>query len=159
MASFHMRILTHILLYMRVFCAIDTTMWHGRSIYFVFTDRFAKSVDAGDFDEKCDGKKWCGGTLQGIIRKLDYIQGMGFDAIWITPPVKQVDWLDNWNGTGYHGYWASDFFAIDPHLGTEDDLLALKQECQKRAMLLMVDIVANHVGPVHSVDQIKLLGP
>jgi len=159
MVDCHARICLFLVLGVCVLSEINTSKWHGRSVYFVFTDRFAKSDDAGDFDEKCDGKaQWCGGTLQGIIRKLDYIHGMGFDAIWIAPPVKQVDWLDNYNGTAYHGYWASDFFQIDPHVGTEDDLVALKQECQKRGMLLMVDIVANHVGPIHSVAQVKQLG-
>eukprot|EP00746_Dinoflagellata_sp_MGD_P033382 gnl/MRDRNA2_/MRDRNA2_179629_c0_seq1.p1 gnl/MRDRNA2_/MRDRNA2_179629_c0~~gnl/MRDRNA2_/MRDRNA2_179629_c0_seq1.p1 ORF type:complete len:520 (+),score=67.67 gnl/MRDRNA2_/MRDRNA2_179629_c0_seq1:126-1562(+) len=106
----------------------------------------------------CAGMEWCGGTLRGVQRKLDYIQNMGFDAIWITPVVKQVDWRDNYNGTSYHGYWAQDFFQIDPHLGTEEDLLALKKDCQSRNILLMVDVVANHVGPIHSIDQVKLLG-
>eukprot|EP00931_Biecheleriopsis_adriatica_P087749 TRINITY_DN62175_c0_g1_i1.p1 TRINITY_DN62175_c0_g1~~TRINITY_DN62175_c0_g1_i1.p1 ORF type:complete len:530 (-),score=93.28 TRINITY_DN62175_c0_g1_i1:200-1789(-) len=137
---------------------IDSTRWYGRSVYFVVTDRFAKSADADDASGPCEGKEWCGGTFRGVTRKLDYIQGMGFDAIWITPIVKQVDWRDNWNGTGYHGYWAADFFSIDPHLGTEDDLLALKRACEKRGMLLMVDIVANHVGPIHSMDQVRQLG-
>jgi len=83
---------------------------------------------------------------------------MGFDAIWITPVVEQVPWLDHWNGTGYHGYWARDFNKIEPRIGTEQDLKSLKAACAKRAMLLMVDIVANHVGPIHSVDQIQQLG-
>lgn len=139
--------------------AIDTSKWHGRSIYFVVTDRFAKSEAGGDVAPKCDGMEWCGGTLRGVQRKLDYIQNMGFDAIWITPVVKQVDWRDNWNGTGYHGYWAADFMKLDPHLGTEADLLALRQDCTNRGMLLMLDVVANHVGPIHSIDQVKLLGP
>ena len=98
--------------------------WYGRSIYFVVTDRFSKSgTDAGT--HPCVGKDWCGGTLKGVLERLDYIQDLGFDAVWITPVVKQVPWLDRWNGTGYHGYWAQDFNAIDPHIGTEADLLAL----------------------------------
>lgn len=155
----------HPLKLVRLFCllalscdGIDTGRWHGRSIYFVVTDRFAKETNALDELTPCQGRPWCGGTLRGVSSKLDYIQKMGFDAIWITPVVEQVDWLDNWNGTGYHGYWARDFFKIDLHLGTEDDLVALKKDCEKRGMLLMVDIVANHVGPIHSVAQIQQLG-
>jgi len=130
--------------------------WHGRSIYFVVTDRFARSD--GDAAAPCEGKGWCGGSLRGLQRKLDYIQGMGFDAIWITPVVKQVDWLDSWNGTGYHGYWAADFSKIDPHFGTEDDLRELRKACTARGMLLMLDIVANHVGPIHNLDHVRQLG-
>jgi alpha-amylase len=83
---------------------------------------------------------------------------MGFDALWITPVVKQVNWRDRWNGTSYHGYWAADFFAIDDHLGTEEDLISLKHACKERGMLLMLDIVANHVGPIHDIAQVLQLG-
>ena len=65
--------------------------WQGRSIYFVLTDRFSKP---GDDSVPCEGRDWCGGTILGIVDRLDYIQGMGFDAIWITPPVRQVPWKD-----------------------------------------------------------------
>jgi len=155
---------------LRFFCIVDgleptgTTVadsnekWYGRSIYFIVTDRFAKSDESADSSAQCGGTDWCGGTLKGVTRRLDYIQNMGFDAIWITPVVKQVDWKDYWNGTGFHGYWAQDFFKIDPHFGTEDDLLELKRECKKRDILLMLDVVANHVGPIHSMDHIRALG-
>lgn len=141
---------------------IDHSRWYGRSIYFVVVDRFA--LDAEDESPMCgfvgdsSWTQWCGGSLKGVIRKLDYIQGMGFDAIWITPVVLQVDWSDRWKGSGYHGYWAADFWKIDPHYGTEDDLRVLSNELHKRQMLLMLDVVANHVGPVHSTDSILNLG-
>ena len=64
--------------------------WHGRSIYFIVTDRFAQERQQ---EVPCSGRLWCGGTFNGIVNNLDYIQGMGFDAIWITPPVKQVPWM------------------------------------------------------------------
>ena len=132
------------------------SVWQGRSIYFVVTDRFAKTDDDGG--GACAGKEWCGGTLKGVTRKLDYIQSLGFDAVWITPVVKQVPWRDHWNGTAYHGYWAQDFYAIDSHLGDESDLKALSGALHARGMLLMVDIVANHVGPIHNVQQLTQLG-
>jgi alpha-amylase len=50
-----------------------------------------------------------------MIQQLDYIQGMGFDAIWISPIV------DNTDG-GYHGYWARDWEAVNSNFGTKDDL-------------------------------------
>ena len=140
----------------------DLAKWHGRSVYFVVTDRFAR--DAGNASSSAAGcgngtKEWCGGTLRGVTRQLDYIAGMGFDALWITPVVEQVPWRDHWNGTGYHGYWARDFHEIDPHLGTKEDLSALSAACKQRGMLLMVDVVANHVGPIHSIEQLTALGP
>lgn len=64
----------------------DAEAWKKRSIYQVLTDRFAVA-DYGNGGPSCDYKngKYCGGTWQGIISKLDYIQGMGFDAVWISP--------------------------------------------------------------------------
>lgn len=52
---------------------------------------------------------------------------------------------DLYNGTGYHGYWAANFSEIDPHLGTAEELKNLSRELHARGMLLMCDVVANHV--------------
>lgn len=63
----------------------DVDEWKSRNIYFALTDRFATGEDGG---EACgDLASYCGGTFKGLTSKLDYIQGMGFDAIWITPVV------------------------------------------------------------------------
>ena len=172
--------------------APDLEKWHGRSVYFVVTDRFARDSDTSSDTTGTTGgsaglqvcgngtKEWCGGTFKGVMSKLDYIIGMGFDALWITPVVKQVTWRDHWNGTGYHGawtwiaqlgnsvrtlcaragYWASDFHEIDSHLGTEADLQALTAACKKRGMLFMLDVVANHVGkscPVRKHQPVQVL--
>ena len=82
-----------------------------------------------------------------------------FTAIWLTPVVEQVPWLDNWNGTAYHGYWAADFNAIDPHFGTEADFVALTSKAHELGMKVMLDIVANHVGPVHDLSEVGRLAP
>jgi len=119
----------------------------GKSIYFLVTDRFARSGADKENYEYCDlatqanplqgnGGAWCNGTLQGVIDKLDYIEGMGFDCIWITPVVKSLD---------YTGYFAEDFFAVDPHLGTKETLKDLSAKLHERGMCLIIDIVANHV--------------
>jgi len=118
--------------------SVDTSPWLGRSIYFIVTDRYARSDPKGE--EPCAGKGWCGGTIAGVEQKLDYIQNMGFDAIWITPVVEQVPWLDHWNGTGYHGYWARDFNKIEPRLGTEADLKSL-QVCKPAATVSPIIIL------------------
>ena len=132
--------------------------WYGRSVYFIVTDRFALSQKANDTAPRCDGHDWCGGTFLGLRRHLDYIAAMGFDALWITPVVEQVKWRDRWNGTGYHGYWAADFAAIETRLGGEAELRALREACAARQMLFMLDVVANHVGPIHSLAQVAQLG-
>ena len=135
---------------------VSNDKWHGRAIYFVMTDRFALPTTGGDQRPRCGVG---GGTLSGVTRRLDYIQSMGFDAIWITPVVKQLPWRDNWNGTAYHGYWAADFASLEARIGGETELQALKDACASRGMLLMLDVVANHVGPIHSLSEVAQLGP
>ena len=119
--------------------------WAGRSIYFVVTDRFANG-DRGNDDpdgfvaNRADDKAWHGGDLQGIIDHLDYIAGMGFTGLWITPVVRQHD------EHAYHGYWAWDFRAIDPHLGDLGKLRELVAKAHARGIAVMIDTVANHTG-------------
>ncbi|KAK5168129.1 uncharacterized protein LTR77_006697 [Saxophila tyrrhenica] len=138
--------------------AATSDQWRGRSIYQVMTDRFA--VDDGSTTEECDTSMgtYCGGTFNGIRQRLDYIQDMGFDAIWISPVTKQVDG-DEPGQAGYHGYWQQDLYAIEPHFGTADDLKALSAELHDRGMYLMVDVVVNHFawkGDVDSIEYSKL---
>ena len=99
----------------------------------------------------CDCKLLLARECPGIIDRLDYIEGMGFDCIWITPVVKSLD---------YTGYFAEDFFDIDPHIGTKETLRALSKALHNRGMCLVLDIVANHVRPLvvqsdWSADAIK----
>lgn len=112
--------------------------WKTRSIYQIVTDRFARTN--GD-TAGCDLRNYCGGTFQGIKNNLDYISGMGFNAIWISPIVENTD-------GAYHGYHAKNFYNTNPKFGTEDELKDLIAECHKRDIWVMVDIVANHVGLV-----------
>ncbi|GMI22513.1 hypothetical protein TrCOL_g13490 [Triparma columacea] len=116
------------------------------------TDRFASSDP--NLPSCVDTKEWCGGNFDGLITQLPYIADMGFDSIWVTPPVKQVEWRDDYNGTGYHGYWAQEFTEIDEHLGGPEGLLRLSEAVHELDMLFMVDVVANHVGPVHGGEDV-----
>jgi alpha-amylase len=82
---------------------------------------------------------YCGGGYKGIKNNLDYIQGMGFDAIWISPII------DNRDG-GYHGYWGRNIYKLNDHFGSEQDFVDLVSACHSRNILVMVDVVANHMG-------------
>ena len=65
-------------------------------------------------------------TSTGLRSKLDYIQGLGTDAIWLTPIFKnKAVQLEDGPSAGYHGYWITDFTQVDPHLGTNADLADL----------------------------------
>lgn len=123
--------------------------WREQILYFVLTDRFDdgdprnNDQGAGEYDPK-DRRRFSGGDLAGLQRRLDYIQGLGATGVWITPPVAN-QW---WNGSygGYHGYWASDFARVDPHLGTLQDYRQLARALHGRGMTLVQDIVLNHTG-------------
>lgn len=115
--------------------------WKKRTIYQVLTDRIWR--DDGSTTACPDLGQYCGGTWKGIQKQLDYIQGMGFDAIWISPVVKNVETPYN-----YHGYSALDFTQLNEHFGAEQDFINLVTEMHNRGMWIMVDVVANHVGPV-----------
>jgi alpha-amylase len=86
-----LNLVTTILFYITsVVTAADTSAWKSRSIYFVLTDRIARSSsDTGG--GSCNNLgNYCGGTFKGLESKLDYIKGLGFDAIWITPIVASM---------------------------------------------------------------------
>ena len=111
--------------------------WKSRSIYQILTDRFARTSDTGS----CNLSQYCGGNYQGVIKHLDYIKGMGFDAIWISPIV------ENYPGS-YHGYHLTNLYNVNTNFGSESDLKSLISACHSKDIWVMVDVVANHVGPV-----------
>ncbi|KAF1835922.1 alpha-amylase-domain-containing protein [Decorospora gaudefroyi] len=119
--------------------AADTDAWKSRNIYFVLTDRVARSSsDTGG--GACNNLgNYCGGTFKGLESKLDYISGLGFDAIWITPVVAN-------SPGGYHGYWAQDLYSINSNYGTAGDLKSLVSTAHSKGIYIMVDVVANHMG-------------
>jgi len=139
-------------------------------IYFLVTDRFFDSDPGNDggrdprsFDDtRTDWLKYWGGDLGGVLAKLDYLQGLGASAVWITPVFDQVDGLTDVEGRGqaaYHGYWARDFRRIDEHLvsnpedvhvfAREDTVFdRLVAEMKRRGMTLVLDVVCNHSSPV-----------
>jgi len=121
--------------------------WKSRTIYQVLTDRFARSD--GNSNSCYDLRSYCGGNYQGLIKKLDYIQELGFDAIWITPVI------ENFPG-GYHGYWAKNKYNTNDNFGSTEDLVALKDALHARDMWLMIDVVANHMGTPPGYDYSQL---
>lgn len=127
----------------------------------VVTDRFALGNGSSP---SCDTsqKTYCGGNWQGIINNLDYIQGMGFDAIWISPVVENVQGTTT-EGEAYHGwvtccfflclkawwlrmlsrYWPQNINSLNSNFGSADDLKSLSSALHGKGMYLMVDVVVN----------------
>ncbi|KAK8044272.1 alpha-amylase [Apiospora rasikravindrae] len=123
--------------------ALSGAEWQKQSIYQILTDRFARTD--GSTTEQCTITSYCGGTYKGLINHLDYIQGMGFTAVWISPIVKNLEG-ETPHGTAYHGYWAQDIYSLNENFGTEQDLIDLSAALHARGMYLMVDVVTNHMG-------------
>jgi len=88
----------------------NTSEWKARSVYQVLTDRFARAD--GSTSACSNLSNYCGGNYKGMINKLDYIKGMGFDAIWISPIV------ENTPGS-YHGYHATNWEATNSNFGSK----------------------------------------
>jgi hypothetical protein len=135
----------------------------GEVIYFVMTDRFANGDPSNDtagsvsLDREVHGYDptdkgfYHGGDLAGLSAQLDYLQGLGVTALWITPPFENR-WVQGAGTTdvsaGYHGYWQVDLTTIDPHLGSNAEMQALVAAAHARGMKVYFDMVANHTGDV-----------
>ncbi|GAB3160646.1 hypothetical protein GCM10027059_09080 [Myceligenerans halotolerans] len=129
--------------------------------YFVMTDRFAngdQSNDEGGLDggpletgfDPTDKGFYQGGDLAGLAQHLDYIEGLGTTAIWLTPSFlnRPVQGSGDDVSAGYHGYWITDFTRIDPHLGTNEELAALIDDAHARGIKVYFDIITNHTADV-----------
>lgn len=119
--------------------ALTPAEWRNQSIYFIMTDRFARTDGSTTAPCNVTAGVHCGGTWQGVIDHLDYIQDMGFTALWITPVTHQIQTSD-----AYHGYWQDDLYDVNPELGTSASLKNLSSNLHDRGMYLMLDVVANH---------------
>jgi len=132
-------------------------------IYFLLPDRFADG-DVSNNDpakskglyDRAKGRHYHGGDLQGVIDKLPYIKSLGVTAIWTTPIYDNNDKLDTKEvyenvpaTTGYHGYGATDMYAVDEHFGDMKKLRELVEKAHALGIKVIQDQVANHTGPYH----------
>ena len=83
------------------------------------------------------------GNLRGIINALDYIKGLNVNALWLTPVFNSETGDDRLRSTGY---FATDYFNVDPHFGSNDDLRNLIRGCHDRGMYIFLDGVFGHHG-------------
>ena len=123
----------------------------GTTYYQIFPERFhrgtTKKVDRRKltkWDAIPTTTSFFGGNLQGVIEKLDYLSDLGVEVIYCTPIFK---------APSNHKYDTVDYFAIDPHFGSEDDLRTLVDESHKRDMKVVLDAVFNHMGMKHPIFQ------
>jgi glycosidase len=119
--------------------------------YFVLTDRFedgdpANNARGGGYDPT-DPHAYHGGDLAGLQSRLDYLEALGVNAIWVTP-IFQNQAVQG-STSAYHGYWITDFLKVDPHLGTNGEFHGFVQEAQGRGMRVFLDIITNHTADVN----------
>ncbi|WP_136483581.1 alpha,alpha-phosphotrehalase [Vibrio sp. H11] len=114
----------------------DAEWWKTATIYQIYPKSFCDSGAKGT------------GDLRGIISKLDYLQLLGIDAIWLTP-VYQSPMVDN-------GYDISDYYAINPQFGTMQDFDQLLAQAHQRGIRIIMDIVVNHTSTEHAWFQAAL---
>ena len=125
--------------------------WRDQVIYQMLTDRFANGDAATDFRVEPGAlARYQGGDWQGAIDRLDYVQSLGVTALWISPIVLNID--TDAGVDGYHGYWAVDLERLNPHFGDLASLRAFVNEAHRRNMLVILDIVTNHMGQVFYYD-------
>jgi glycosidase len=115
-------------------------------MYLIMTDRFADGDPSNDgsAEEQAKPRGWHGGDFKGIEQHLDYLQSLGVTTVWTTPVYKNVP-----SPQSYHGYSATNMYAVDPHFGTLDDYRHLADALHRRGMKIVLDTVPNHVGPAH----------
>lgn len=121
-------------------------------IYLITPDRFANGNPSNDFfptlKEKTinrqDDYARHGGDLIGITNHLDYIEGMGFTAIWPCPVL-----TNDMPRASYHGYAMTDFYQVDPRFGTLSEYRELADKARQKGIKLIMDQVANHCGSEH----------
>jgi glycosidase len=131
--------------------------WRDQVLYFLLPDRFSDGQEAQrplydrahpDTFRAPDkrlwmsaGKRFQGGTLNGIATRLDYLQQLGVTTLWIGPVWRQRSELDT-----YHGYGIQNFLDVDPRFGTRHDLRRLIDAAHERGMYVLLDIIYNHTG-------------
>jgi alpha-glucosidase len=107
----------------------DSPWWQSGVLYQIYVRSFA--------DSNGDGV----GDLPGVIGHLDYLQWLGVDGIWLSPITvsPNADW----------GYDVADYLAVDPEVGTEDDIDRLIAEARHRRIRVLLDLVPSHTSERH----------
>ena len=125
--------------------------WRGEVIYQLMVDRFANGDINNDrgVDEGSLGR-YQGGDWQGVIDNVDYLVDLGVTVVWISPVVRNVE--SDAGFDGYHGYWTQDFLDVNPHFGDLAKLREMVDVLHDNGILVILDIVTNHVGQVFYYD-------
>lgn len=114
------------------------------ALYLIMTDRFSDAAGDPPGDDRAAPRGWHGGDFAGIEKHLDYLQRLGVTAVWTTPVVSNGAMPES-----YHGYAATDLYAVDSHFGGLADYQHLSDALHARGMKLVIDMAPNHIGVEH----------
>ena len=137
----------------RIKSPLDFTGFNSEdAIYLITPDRFANGNPKNDIQielkeqriDRNDGYARHGGDIEGIIKNIDYINDMGFTAIW-SCPLRTNDMKSG----SYHGYAITNHYQVDPRFGTLDEFKTLVKEADKRDIKFIMDQIVNHCGLYH----------
>ena len=125
----------------------EERLWEDETIYHIIIDRFHNGNSKNDYKKNVhDPEEYNGGDFEGLTDKLDYIKDMGFTAISLSPVFENED-------KGYHGYWVQDFYKTEEQFGTMKEFKKLVEEAHERDLKVLVEFVADQVGPNHEWTQ------
>ncbi len=120
-------------------------------IYLITPDRYVNGDPGNDSNEnlienpnRSDPNGRHGGDLQGVTNSLDYIQDMGFTAIWLNPVLE-----NNQHKFSYHGYSITDFYCIDKRFGSNEDFKEMVAIARDKDIKVIMDMIVNHCGSNH----------
>ena len=126
-------------------------------LYMLMPDRFANGNPKNDVikgmeDQLCNRNEPSlrhGGDLEGLRQHLDYFTDLGVTALWLTPVLENNRPADGGKHSTYHGYATTDYYRVDPRFGTNEEYKALVDECHKKGLKVVMDMIFNHCGDYH----------
>ena len=126
-------------------------------LYMLMPDRFANGNPKNDIikgmeDQLCNRNEPSlrhGGDLEGLRQHLDYFTDLGVTALWLTPVLENDRPADGGKHSTYHGYATTDYYRVDPRFGTNEEYKALVDECHKKGLKVVMDMIFNHCGDYH----------
>lgn len=141
---------------------LNNDFWDNASVYFVLTDRFyngdasndtSYERSKGDPTKKSEAGMFYGGDIAGLTQKLNYLDTLGINAIWITAPYEQIHgWCVGGSDNSkfihypYHGYYALDYTNVDANIGTVEEFRSFVDTAHKKGIRVIMDVVMNHPG-------------
>lgn len=139
-------------------------------LYFVLPDRFSNGNIHNDrgfysgtikdhgFDPTNKGY-YHGGDIEGLSNKLPYIKKLGVTAIWLAPIYKNkvLQGPPHDDSTGYHGYWTTDFYQVDPHFGTNEEFKNFVIKAHNIGLKVYLDTIINHTADIIKIEQCQTL--